>query len=158
MRLQCQQEFVKYDTDASGMISASELVAAMQAMHARVGLKEPTTEKVQKALKKFDKNRDGVLDLDEFQDLFAHIMLKAEKPRLPPNLEAMKTKSLQVFDQIAQDGKLGKREFVAISQSMIKPMLHMPLMMVGSSQGPLGAFGPDLAPALERTLQKFDYS
>merc|ERR1719265_515010 len=85
-------------------------------------------------------------------------MLKAEKPRLPPNVEAMKLKSLEVFDQLAQDGKLGAREFSTVSQSMIKPMLNMPLAMVGSSQGPLGAFGPDLAPALERALQKFDYS
>merc|ERR1719335_95042 len=73
----------------------------MQAMHARVGLQEPTSIKVQKALTKFDKNCDGSLDLDEFQDLFAHILLKAEKPRLPPNLEAQKAQSLALFDSIA---------------------------------------------------------
>merc|ERR1719420_1831467 len=72
MRLQCQQEFNKFDADGSGSISSEELVFAMQAMHARVGLKEPTSEKVQKALIKFDKNNDGALDFDEFQDLFAH--------------------------------------------------------------------------------------
>lgn len=156
MKHQCEQEFRKYDTDNSGTIKFEELVPAMQAMHARCGLQEPNSDKVKKALSKFDKNSDGVLDFDEFMDLFAHIMLKANKPKLPPNLEAMKVKSLEIFDQIAPDGKLGKNEFVAITSSMIKPMFNMPLAMVGSGCGPMGPYGPEMLPALERAVEKFD--
>lgn len=155
---QCEQVFWSFDTDSSGTLTYEELVPCMQAMHAKAGFLEPSSQKVQKALAKYDTNHDGVLDLSEFMELFSHIMLKAQKPQLPPQLQAMKKQSLQLFDQVATDGKLGKQDFVSIMTTMLKPLLAMPVQQLSSSQGPCGPFGPDLRPAFERAVQAFDFS
>merc|ERR550537_587932 len=36
------------------------------------------------------------------------------------------------------------------------PMLSIPVAQMCSSRGPLGPFGPELAPAVERAMSKFD--
>jgi Ca2+-binding EF-hand superfamily protein len=156
MKLQVQQEFTNFDKDGSGTLTRDELVLCMQYMHARVGLVEPTKDQVTEALMVYDQDSSGDLDLAEFTQLFSDLMLVAQQPRLPPQFEAMKAQSLQLFDMIAPDGKIGKEEFVSISQSMIQPLLFQAVQILGSVQGPCGPFGPDLRPAFERSLCGFD--
>ncbi|VDK33473.1 unnamed protein product [Taenia asiatica] len=56
------------DKDSSGTIDAKELLEALGG----TGIKE---EQVQRFIEQYDKNKDGMLDLDELMDFFESIGL-----------------------------------------------------------------------------------
>ena len=60
-------KFDKTDIDGNGIIDVDELKEAMIGIADEMGYSEPSDEIVMQTIKKFDKDRSGQLDKDEFR-------------------------------------------------------------------------------------------
>ena len=75
----CKTVFNEFDKDKSGHIDIKELEAALQKMAKSNSLPVPSKQDIQDALKLYDKNKDGKIELKEFTEVTRESYRKAVK-------------------------------------------------------------------------------
>lgn len=77
-----EQVFVVIDKNRSGGLDKLELKLALQKVSGNLGLPDPSDEDVEDAMAKLDTDRNGALDIEEFQKLIEGLLrsLLAQRP------------------------------------------------------------------------------
>jgi len=70
----CSGAFEAVDTDKSGSINVSELKVCLNEINTAFGCANITEDQATEALKKLDKNNDGVLSKEEFSVLVRQLL------------------------------------------------------------------------------------
>lgn len=103
--------FSMWDLDGDGTISASELGKLLRACKLN-----PTEKDVRLLVKRFDADKNGSLDFDEFQALYKELLEKE-----PVNPRALLEESFKVFDMNG-DGRIDRSELSFALTSLGEPL------------------------------------
>ena len=74
-----RDRFAEADDDQSGNLDEEEAITLVRTLCSEVGLAPPRNEKVKQLLTMCDKNKNGKLELDEFQKFFEVVLRDANK-------------------------------------------------------------------------------
>ena len=69
-----QKQFTQADRDGSGYLDNKEFATSCRKYNQDHQFPEPSDDQVQQALVKYDKNKDGKLSLEEYQNMIIEVL------------------------------------------------------------------------------------